>query len=505
MNVTTTPAPKSSILVEVELPAERLDKAVVQAVNRLGRRNRIPGFRPGKAPRPVLELALGPGAVLDDAVEHLVQDAYRDWLRETDIIPLANADVEVVQAEEGKPLIFKATVPVRPEVTLGDYRGFNFRPEIETIDDAKVEQVVGELRDQYATLAPVEDRGARKDDYAVIGFVGTVDGMAFEGGQSERMPLVIGEERLIPGFEDHLVGLEVGDATEFDITFPEDYGEPTLAGKVSHFKVDLKELREKILPPLDDDFAASLGDYADLDSLRAEVRRRLERNALDRARHDFSDRIIQYAVANSTLELPDILIDQEVEVMHDEFRSSLARQGIGEEAWLKATEKSEQDLHEEFRPRAEERVKTLMVLSKIADAEGVVVPEGDVDAEVARARERYGTQPRLVSYFESERGRSFIRSTMRRSRLVEQLVDEWLAAHPDHPALPHAEEDEAPSTVDEASAQASASIDATDPGSVLAGESKSASADAAPAGAEPAATEPADTEPADTEPAATEA
>ena len=484
MNVTTTPAPKSSILVEVELPSDRLDKAVAQAVNRLGRRNRIPGFRPGKAPRPVLERELGPGAVLDDAVEHLIQDAYRDWLTGTDIVPLANADVEVVQAEEGKPLIFKATVPVRPEVTLGDYRNFNFRPEIETIDDAKVEQVVGELRDQYATLVPVEDRGARKDDYAVIGFIGTVEGMAFEGGQSERMPLVIGEERLIPGFEDHLVGLGVGDATEFDITFPEDYGEPTLAGKVAHFKVDLKELREKVLPPLDDDFAASLGDYADLAALRVEVRRRLERNALDRARHEFSDRIIQYAVANATLDLPDILIDQEVEVMHDELRSSLARQGIGEEAWLKATEKTEQDLHEEFRPRAEERVKTLMVLSKIADAEGVTVAEADVEAEVARAGERYARQPRLLTYFESERGRSFIRSTMRRSRVVEQLVDEWLAAHPEHPALPHAEDDEAESTVGEASAQAAASIDATDPGSSLAPEATGEEAAAEPAASE---------------------
>ncbi len=485
MNVTTTPAPKSSILVEVELPPERLAKAVTQAVGRLGRQNRIPGFRPGRAPRPVLERALGPGTVLDDAVEHLVQDAYRDWLRGSDIVPLANADVEVVQAEEGKPLIFKATVQVRPEVILGDYRGFNFRPEIETIDDAKVEQVLGELRDQYATLSPVEDRGARKEDYAVIGFTGTADGMAFEGGQSERMPLVIGEERLIPGFEDHLVGMRVGNATEFDITFPGDYGEPTLAGRVAHFKVDLKELREKVLPPIDDDLAASFGPYADLAELRVEIRRRLERNALDRARHDFSDRIIQYAVANATIELPDILIEQEVEVMHDEFRSSMARQGISEEAWLKATEKTEADLHEEFRPRAEERVKTLMVLSKIADAEGVVVPDADVEAEVDRARERYARDVRLVGYFESTRGRSFIRSTMRRSRLVEQLVDEWLAAHPDHPAMPHVEDDEARSPVDEEAVQSAAAIDASDPGSVLAPDATAgAAAEAAPAASE---------------------
>jgi trigger factor len=253
----------------------------------------------------------------------------------------------------------------------------------------------------------------------------------------------------------------------FDITFPEDYGEASLAGKVAHFEVVLRELREKVQPPLDDEFAASLGDYASVAALRDEVRLRLERNALDHARHEFADRIIEYAVANATLELPDILVDQEVEVMHDEFRSSLARQGITEEAWLKATEKTEADMHAEFRPRSEERVKTLLVLSRIADEEGVGVPEAEVEAEVARARERYSSQPRLVRYFESERGRNFIRSTLRRSRLVEQLVDEWLVAHPEHPALPHLEDD-APSPVGGSSAEASAAIDATDPGTVLA-------------------------------------
>ena len=195
------------------------------AVRTLARRTRIPGFRPGKAPRPVLERHLGPGVVLDEAVDHLMQDAYREALVEEGILPLSNADVEVVQAEEGKPLIFKATVPVRPEVTLGDYKNFNFKPDIETIDAPRVDQVVEELRDQNATLAAVEDRGAKDGDYAVISFVGTKDGQPFEGGTSERMPLILGQERLIPGFETNLVGLKVGDTTEFDVTFPDDYPE----------------------------------------------------------------------------------------------------------------------------------------------------------------------------------------------------------------------------------------------------------------------------------------
>jgi trigger factor len=440
MQITATPAPKSTVVLEIELPAERLDRAVGEAVRHLSRRTRVPGFRPGKAPRPLLERHLGPGAVLDDAVDHLVQDAYREALVEQDLLPLANADVEVVQAEEGKPLVFKATVQVRPEVELGDYKHFNFAPEIDTIDDARVNQVIDELRDQNATLSAVEDRGAKEGDYAVISFVGTRDGEPFEGGSSERMPIILGQERLIPGFEANLIGLEVGGTTEFDISFPDDYPETELAGKPAHFSVQVKELREKILPELDAAFIRTLGAFDDLDALRADIRSRLERNALDRARHGFADRIIEYAVANATLELPDILVDQEVEVMHDEFRSTLARQGIGEEAYLKAVEKTESDLHGEFRPGAEKRVRTLLVLSKVADAEGVEAPEAEVEAEIERGRERYAQEPRLLAYFDSDRGRSYIRSTLRRSRVVEQLIDEWLAAHPDHAPLPHLED-----------------------------------------------------------------
>ena len=466
MQVTSTPGPGATVVLEIELPADRLSRAIDDAVRRLSRQTRVAGFRPGKAPRPVLERHLGPGVVLDEAVEHLVQDAYREALAEQGIVPLTNADVEIVQAEEGRPLTFKATVQVPPEVELGDYKHFNFSPEIETIDDARVDTVVEELRDQNATLTAVEGRGAREGDYAVISFEGSRDGESFEGGSSERMPLILGQERLIPGFEANLVGLEVGGSTEFDITFPDDYPETELAGKPAHFAVELRELREKVQPELDADFIGTLGDFADLDALRADIRTRLERNALDRARHEFADRIIDYAVANSSVELPAILVDQEVEVMHDEFRGTLSRQGITEEAYLKALDKTDADMHAEFRPGAEKRVRTLLVLSKVADAEGVTVPDDEVEAEIARGRVRYPDDARLQAYFDSERGRSYIRSTLRRSRVVEGLIDGWLAAHPDHAPLPHLED--APSSAIEGGvAAANASVDATDPGAIL--------------------------------------
>ena len=443
--------------MRVEVPAERLDAAINEAVRHLSQRTKIHGFRPGKAPRAVVERVVGAEAVLEEAMDHLVQRAYRDALVEKEILPLTQAEVKVEQGEEGKPVIFTAVVPIRPEVRLGDYRNFNFKPEIETIDDAKVAKVIEELRDQNATLAPVEDRGARNGDYVVIGYTGTRDGVPFEGGSAERMPLILGDERLIPGFEANLLGLRPGEQGGFDITFPDDYPEESLKGAKARFDVELKELREKILPPEDDDFARSLGRFDDLAALRAEIRTRLERNALDRARHEFADKIIDYATANATLELPDILVDQEVEIMHDELRGSLARQGIDEASYLKVTEKTEADLHADFRPRAEKRVKVLLVLSKIAEVEGTEITDRDVEAEVRQARRRYGDDRKTMAYFESERGRSFIRSTLRRSRLVEKLIDEWLAAHPEHPPMPHMEDDEPVAVVDDAAAEPAAS------------------------------------------------
>ncbi len=466
MQITTTPAPKSTIVVEVEVPAERLTRALGDATHALSRRTKVPGFRPGKAPRGVLDAVLGPGAVLEEAVDRLVQASYRDALIEKEILPLTNADVEIVQAEEGKPLIFKATVPIRPEVALGDYTNFNFRPDIETTDDPKVDKVIEELRDQNASLSPVEERGAKKGDSAVIKYEGTRDGVAFEGGSAERMPLIIGEDRLIPGFEDELVGLKIGDTKGFDITFPADYGEESLAGQQAHFEVEVRELREKILPEADDDFARSMGDFTDLPNLREEVAKRLARNALDKARHGFSDQIIEYAVANATIDLPDVLIEQEVEVMHDEFRSALARQGISDEAYAKVSGKSHEELHADFRPDAEKRVKVLLVLSKIAEVEGLEIDDAAIEAEIARGRDRYAGDQKLTTYFESDRGRSYIRSTLRRSRVVEKLVDDWLAAHPDHPAIPHVEDGPA-DTVDEDQARSVASVGATDPGSII--------------------------------------
>ena len=434
MNVTASPAPKSSILLEIEVPADQFDRAVRDAVGRLSRRTRVAGLPPRQGPaadpraRPRPH---GASSTRPSSTSSRTRTARRSSSRGSS--RSTNADVEIVDAEEGKPLRFKATVQVRPEVELGDYRQFNFAPEIETIDEPKVDKVVEELRDQNAQLAAVEDRAAKNGDWAVIGFTGTQDGMAFEGGQTERMPLILGEDRLIPGFEANVVGLKPGDETEFDITFPEDYPEPTLAGQQAHFKVDLKELREKILPDADDAFAQSMGDYADMAALKADIAERLGRNALDRARHEFSDKIIEYAVANATIELPDVLIDQEVEVMHDEFRtSSPARASARRRTSRRPARPRRTSTPSSARaPSSARRCCWSSRRSPRPRASTSPTPtsrpRSSWPASATRTR-----RPSATSSPSAAGTSSAARSAGR--RVVETLVDRWLAAHPDHPA-----------------------------------------------------------------------
>ena len=466
MQTTNTLLPKSRLQMEFELPPERLDRSLDDAARRLSQMHRFPGFRPGKAPRAMVERMLGASTVLDEAVDLLVDAAVREAVRDQDVVPLDSPEVEVTQAEIGKPLLFKAVLQVRPEVKIGDFENFKFKPEVSKVDEPTVEKVVDELRDAEGKLEPAPDRTARTGDYAIIAFKGTRNGVPFDGGSADRMPLIIGQERLIPGFEDHLIGLKKGESTDFDVAFPDDYQEESLRGQTTHFEVTLSELRAKVLPEANDEFARSVGKFENMGELRAELRRRLEANALDHARHEFADKIIEYACDNATVELPDVLIDQEVEVMHDELRSSLARQGISEEAYLKVVQKTEEDLHADFRPAAEKRVKTLLVLTEVAKAKGVEVPDSDIEAEVAGARARYASDKSLIRYFESERGRNYIRSTLRRSRTVELLVDEWLAAHPNAPRLRHAEDGAENSALDNPSAAAAASLGVTDPDSL---------------------------------------
>jgi trigger factor len=425
ITVETRPEPGSRMRLEIEVPADEVNRHFETAYRHLAARTRVPGFRPGKAPRNVIERYVGRDAVIEEAVEHLVSEGYDAALDQTDLIPIDQPQVEIDAAtvREGDAARFAAVVAVRPTVSLGAYTDYPFGLEVPPVTDEDVETVIEELRGQQATLRPVDDRGAEKGDLVAVSFRGTIEGEPFDGGTADRLPLILGEDRMIPGWEDQLVGMRVDETREFDLPFPDDYRVETLAAKRAHFSVALSDLRERVLPELDDEFAASVGEGQTVDELRGEIRDALGRRAEAEARHQFGDRIIDYATSNATVELPEVMVANEVEIMRDELRARLAEQRIGIDRYLELARQSPEELMAELREPASRRVKTLLVLSAIAEQEGIDAADPEIDAEVERQLATYPDEPRLREYLNSRRGRSYLRMTLRNRTLVDSLID----------------------------------------------------------------------------------
>jgi trigger factor len=428
VTVSSSPQPGSRVQLEIEVPAPEVDRHFATAYRHVAERTKVPGFRPGKAPRHVIDRFVGRGQVIAEAIDHLVSDSYDAALDQITIIPIDQPEVDIDPAgvAEGQTVRFTATVAVRPEVTLGAYTGYPFTLETPAVTDEQVEGVITELRQEQATLRPIDERPAAEGDVAAVKFIGTIDGEPFEGGSADRLPLVIGEDRMIPGWEANLVGMAIDQTKGFDITFPDDYRVEELRGKVAHFEVTILDLRERLLPEVDDEFARSVGEVQTVDELRTEIRDALERRAKDEARHAFADRIIDFASSNATVELPEVMIANEIEIMRDELRNRLAAQRIGLDQYLALAKQTPEELATELREPASRRVKVLLVLSAIAEQEGIDASPEQVQAEIDEQLARYGNDAKLAEYLTSRRGRSYLRMTLRNRTLVDTLIDRAL-------------------------------------------------------------------------------
>jgi trigger factor len=448
VTVSTRPEPGSKMVLEIEVPSDEVDRHFATAYRHVAERTKVPGFRPGKAPRQVIDRFVGRPSVVAETIDHLVSDSYDQALDKTDVIPIDHPEVDI-DAEalaEGQPITFTATVPVRPDVELGAYTGYPFGLEIAEVTDEQINQVIEELREQQATLRPIDGRAAAAGDIASVKFVGTIDGEAFEGGSADRMPLVLGENRMIPGWEDEIIGMEIGATKGFDITFLEDYRVETLQGKSAHFEVELLDLREKLLPEVTDEFAASVGEVTTVDELRAEIRDAMVKRADAEGRHSFGDRIIDFATSNANVELPEVMVANEIDIMRDELRTRLAQQRIGMEQYLALAKQTPEELSAELREPAMRRVKTLLVLSAIAEKEGIDATDEQIDAEIAEQLERYEDEPKLREYLTSRRGRSYLRMTLRNRTLVDTLIERALGTDATATAEPVTEPEPAAST-----------------------------------------------------------
>ncbi|MEO8251040.1 MAG: trigger factor [Chloroflexota bacterium] len=438
VTVSTRAEPGSRMVLEIEVSPTEVDRHFATAYRHVSERTKVPGFRPGKAPRHVIDRFVGRASVVAEAIDHLVNESYDSALDQANVNPLNQPELDLDSATvvEGAAVHFTATVAIRPDVALGAYMDYPFGLEPVEVTDEQVEAVIGDLREQQATLRPADGRPAAKGDIAAVKFIGTIDGEPFEGGSADRLPVVIGEERMIPGWEENLVGMTIDQTSEFEIDFPKDYRVEELQGKRARFEVTLLDLRERILPELDDEFAKSVSDLLTVDELRAEIRDALVRRGADEARHHFADRVIDFASTNASIDLPEVMIANEIEIMRDELGTRLASQSIGMDKYLEMARQSPEELAAELREPASRRVKSLLVLSAIAEKEGIDATPEQIDAEIADQLARYRDEPKLREYLSSRRGRAYLRMTLRNRTLVDTLIDRALGTGEGADAVP---------------------------------------------------------------------
>jgi trigger factor len=392
-----------------------------RAFRRLVKRAKLPGFRPGKVPRRIFEQAYGAQAITSEAMEDVVPSVYAKAVREHDLVPVAKPRMELLPPEDGAPPRVKAVVDVRPAIALGEYKGTPIeQPPIQVGDD-DVEHALNSLAKEKATLVPA-DREARLGDVVTIDYEGRIDGKPFQGGAAQGQQTELAEDRYIPGFAAGIAGMRTGEMKTFEASFPNEYKDQNLAGKTAVFTVTLHEVKELEFPTLDDDFAKAVSNSKTLADLKADVRRRLLAVAEQRRRRDVGNKIVERLVADHDFPVPEVLIDREIESMLQDIAGTAARMGMSFDDYLKAVEKTEEQLRTELRRDAERRVKGTLLLENIAKAENITATPADIQSELQDLARQYG-QP--VDRIRQALGNNLL-SLMEgivRNKTVEFLVD----------------------------------------------------------------------------------
>ncbi|MBV8579509.1 MAG: trigger factor [Candidatus Eremiobacteraeota bacterium] len=383
----------TQVELEISITPEEYDAAQDAAFRKLARNAKIPGFRPGKVPRKIFESTYGSATILERALDDLLNAKYPAALEEHGIEPLTRPNVELVATEEGQPPIFKAVVAVRPEFEPKDYVGIEISDVPETASDDELDRTLEQMRRDAATLVPV-DRPAQLGDTVTMDYAGTVDGVAFDGGTASGQETELQEGRFIPGFVAGIVGMRAGETKEVAVTFPDPYASADLAGKDAVFTITVHEVKEPELPELDDELAKRISPKTEtVDALKAEVKRRLDETVKRNARRRLTGEVIDTLLATNDFPLPAVLVERETDALLDESRQYVARAGLTWGDYLTQSGKSEAELREGFRPEAERRVKTTLLVEAIAKKESIQATQADVEAELAALSAQYG-QPR---------------------------------------------------------------------------------------------------------------
>lgn len=404
MSSTLKPLDPTRVELEISITPEEFTAAQDAAFRALVRRAKIPGFRPGKVPRKIFENAYGTDGILERALDDLINRKYPAAVEEHRLRPLDSPTVELVPTEEGEPPRFKATVPIRPEFEPQDYAGVEIADVSEAPADGDVDRALEQMRRDAATLVPAE-RAARLGDTVVIDYEGKIDGVAFDGGTAQGQETELVEERFIPGFAAGIAGMTAGETKQVEATFPDPYQNAELAGKHVVFTITLHDVKEPELPELDDELAKRVSKLESLSELREEVARRLGETVKHNARRRMSSELLEKIVAANEVPLPEVLVARELGALVNESRQYVMRIGGTWEDYLAHSGKTEADLIESFRPEAERRVKTTLLIEAIAGKQGIQATQQDVESELAALSAQYG-QPRerIVEALRSNHG-----------------------------------------------------------------------------------------------------
>ena len=408
----------------IEVSAEDVEKALQAAYLKERSRISLPGFRKGKVPRQMIEKMYGPEVFYDEAANHMISEAYGKAYEECELEIVSQPKVEITQLEKGKPFIFTAEVAVKPEVTLGEYKGLKVDKVSTRVTQKEVDEEIDRERERNARTIEVTDRAVQDKDQVILDFEGFVDGAAFEGGKGEKYPLTIGSGAFIPGFEEQLIGAEIGKEVEINVTFPEEYQAEELAGKAAVFKCTVHEIKAKEIPELDDEFVSDVSEESEtVDAYKAEVKAKIKDRKEREGRQKKEDQAVDQAVANAQIDIPDPMIDLQTKQMADDFARRIMQQGMSLEQYFQFTGLSEEKMMEEFRPQAEKRIRTRLVLEAVVAAENIEVSDERLDEELKKMADSYQMEVEKLKEFMGDNEKKQMKEDIAVQEAVTLIAD----------------------------------------------------------------------------------
>lgn len=423
MSVQVEKLEKNMAKLTIEVPAAEFEAAIQEAYLKNKKRISLPGFRKGKVPRMMIEKMYGEGFFYEDAANAVIPKAYEKAAMESEIEIVSRPEINVEQIGKGKDFIFTATVAVKPEVTLGQYKGLEYDEKPVEVTDEDLEQELKKVQEQNARTITVEDRAIANGDIAVIDFTGSVDGEEFEGGKGEDYELVIGSHSFVDTFEDQLIGKNTGDEVEVNVTFPEDYQAADLAGKPALFKVVIKAIKTKEVPELDDEFASDVSDFDTLDEYKEDLKKTILEKKEKTAKTAKENALVDKVIENAQMDIPEPMIELEVRQMADEFAQRMQMQGLSMEQYMQYTGLTSEKLLEEMKPNAEKKIKTRLVLEAVVDAEKIEVSAEELEAEYKKLADMYQMEVDKVKEIMGTAGEENMKKDIAVQKAVDVIAD----------------------------------------------------------------------------------